>query len=68
MKKIIALLLILTMAFAFVACGDETGGESGGGTPQLPGYDYNGDGEGTDTEPIPIPPDSLIDIDNAFNN
>ncbi len=71
MKKVIALLLILIMAFAFVACGDDTG-DNGGGTPQLPGAgnnsDYNGDGTGIDTDPIPIPPESLTDIDNAFNN
>ena len=65
MKKLLALLLILVITFAFVACADNSGEESG--EPQLPGVDtgYDGNGSGVDTDPIPIPPESLIDINNA---
>ena len=64
MKKILAILLILVMTLAFVACGDDNGET---GEPQLPGVSSgnDGDGSGVDTDPIPIPPESLIDIENA---
>lgn len=65
MKKILAILLIFVIAFAFVACGDDNGET---GEPQLPGVvgpGYGNDGTGVDTDPIPIPPESLIDIENA---
>ena len=67
MKKIIAILLILIMAFALVACNEEVPDD--GSTPQLPGNDSgSGDDSGLDLPPRDLPPASLEDIDNAWNN
>ena len=56
MKKILAILIALMLAFSFVACNDENPPEDTPGTQETPGTEENPLEEGWQGPIVPIPP------------